>query len=306
VNKPKRFINSHLILSNMGAHTIELSDLERGVQREFSITPIFLRFILSRYNAGDQQTLDECMRVAADFTAITYREMAIIIHSQLPKNPDEYKHRSRFSFVNKLAVPNVGDMGSVHNPTLDGVVYSSFVNSEKDVSGQTKNATVYVPIVHLHTHPGKIGHRETGTFPSKNDLMNTRARYQSEVDVAGVRLRIVNPELQVINMSTGLAFSGYLPISSQLFYQFTGNDQAYQDFLNGYDRLLSDCSSSPKKFAQQMQRSGAFKTEYFEPGELVGRFDVKRENGQGIKIKKKNETKLARKFAYTLKVYRQY
>ena len=287
----------------MGSQNIELSDLERGVQREFFLTPSFLRFILSRYSAGDQQTLDECMRVAADFTAITYREMAMIIYSQLPKNPDDYARRNQFLLVNKLAVPNVGDMGSVHNPTLDGVVYDSFVNKKEYDSGQTRNA-VYVPIVHLHTHPGRIS--VGGTFPSKNDLMNTMSRYQSDVEVARVRLRIVNPELQVINMSEGLAFSGYLPISSQLFYQFTGNDQAYRVFLNGYDDLLAKCSSNPKKFAQQMQGSGAFKTEYFEPGELVEHFVVKGENGQGIRIKKKNETKLARKFAYTLKVYRPY
>lgn len=287
----------------MSKPTIELSDLERGVQREFSITPSFLRFILSREIMGDQQTLDGCMRVAADFTAITYREMSMIIYSQLPKNPDDYKYRGRFLLVNKLAVPNIGDMSSVHNPSLDNVVYASFVNKKEYGSGQTSGA-VYVPIVHLHTHPGKISGR--GTFPSEEDLRNTRWRYQLNLDVAGVRLQIINPELQVISMSEELTFSGYLPKSSQLFYQFTGNDQAYEIFLKEYKALLASCSSDPKKFSQQMQLSGAFKTEYFKPGELIESFDVGRDGGQGIRINKKNETKLAKKFAYTLKIYRPF
>jgi len=290
----------------MGNRTIELSDLECGIQREFSITPSFLRFILSREMAGDQQTLDECMSVAADFTAVTYRELAIVIYSQLPKDPKDYKSRRRLRFsFHKLAVPNLGTMSSVINPKLEHVVYNSFVNAP----GETRDAAVYVPIVHLHTHPGKLS-TQARTFPSIPDLINTRERYKLNIDVAGISLRMINPELQVISTSGGFSFSGNLPVSSQLFYQFTGNERAFDAFLNKYDALLEECSSEPKIFAQKMQRGGAFKTEYFGPGELVESFDVKydvkREIRSGIKITQKNENKLVKKFAYTLKIYRPY
>jgi hypothetical protein len=283
--------------------TLELSDLVSGVQREFSITPSFFRFILSRTEALDKQTLDQCMRVATDLTAITDREVAMIIYSELPKDPDVYNYRNRLISlpVSKLAVPNIGDMRSVHNPTLDKKLYDSFIN-KIDCESKNNIKVVYVPIVNFHTHPGTTF--KTGTFPSKNDLMNTKHRYRSKIDISDIHLDTTNPELQVICTSHGLHWTGNLPFSSQLFYQYTGNEQALQAFLDNYDTLIKRYWANPKEFARQMQLSGAFKTEYFEPGELVERFNVRIERGQGIRITKKNETRLARKFAYNLRIYR--
>jgi hypothetical protein len=286
----------------MGRKTIDLSDLCIHVTNTIPITPPMIRWILSRDIAWDTQTLDECLNVAANFTAVTHREMAMVIFSEIPRDPSQFTRRTSFSLsgIGKIAVPNLGDMGSVHLPTIDSRIYCSELARNSSQPDPEKRVTLFFPIVNLHTHPGTLG--DCGVIPSKTDLESAKSRYETQRGLVDAMLSVLNPELNVITQSGGFSFKGVLPVSHQLFYQYTGDSRAYFDFMSKYDQLLTECKNRrEREFAKAMQQSGAFKTEYFGKGELV-----EDQGPGGIRITKKNETKLARKFRYEIKIRRHY
>ncbi len=201
--------------------------------------------------------------------------------------------------LDRIAVPSLGNKSSVKDPELCRETYRQELSTEKP-----EDEVLYLPIFHLHTHPC---HR---SFPSENDLVNATQRYETEISLGPRRARVRNPTINVINdNSKGVGFGNRMHGDSQFFYQFNGDFQAYERFMNEYKRNLETAYKKDGRcpeghFAQQMAKSGAFKAIAYPKGSLF--VPLKTENAVLHRVKKQAMRTLGEKFAYDITVRRMF
>ncbi|GEM_PF-3251764 len=276
---------------------IRIQDITIGIEKTINITPHFIRDALTKKYAGSPPDITECLVTAADFTAVTGREISFILYSSFPSDPQSYESIRKISWFNhnRIAVPSIGDKKSVSDPILSHDNYAKELNKN-----DPQNEKLYLPIFHIHTHP------KSNCYPSNNDLENTIGRYKERIRPIGYyrSIELINPTINIINDNRGgTGFGARIANDAQFIYQFNGNYQQYEKFLKTYIFMVDKAHSTNPKFpeqtiAKEMEQSGAFKAIAYPAGTLVELFP---ESPHPLyRIKSQHRTKLGKKFAYTL------
>lgn len=231
---------------------------------------------------------------AADFTALTNREISFILYSSFPSNPEEYKSIRSISelwHVHRIAVPSIGERYSVPDPILSREIYKDELGI-----GKPEGEELYLPIFHLHTHPN------SHSYPSEPDLINARQRF--EMEFGNGRVKVRNPTINVINNNSNRAgFGARAKGDSQFFYQLRENFDKFDQFMKSYgltlEMALNNNPHFPAEvFAQEMEKSGAFKAVAYSSNSLLEL--VHNQFATYYPIKKQTQKKLGRKFAYAI------
>ena len=298
----------------MMSDTILLSDLEIKVKKEIKVTKSLIRKTLNwgadkDYN-GQRQTLDYCLEVSSNLTWLTHLEMVLMLYTNFEQEPA--KRIDQLKNTQRIAVPRIGTKNKVHDPLFSLTTY------KKEIYDMNKQMQLFLPIMNVHTHPS------SSCIPSDDDLINARERYVNTIKINGMKLSIKNPEINVINCSTGDLSADKLSRSSQFFYQFTGNYKALNSLLERYHKILDDLDVSSKYFkdaradfieqeeeslkkvhclfAKELAKSRAFKTLYFPEGTLLEAVTL--DGASAHVITKYNEKKIADNFHYKITVER--
>ncbi len=285
---------------------ITIADVVKNSETTLQVTPSFVRKVMNRQIAGERQTLDCCLEVASNFTAVTGREMLFIIHAAFPRNSEDYKNVNRLMFLEMIAVPSIGDKHSVQDPPLCRSIYKQELKPESDPS-----EVLYLPIVHLHTHPNQSA---TPSFLNGAgvvdgaDLGNVQSRYKERMTFGNNTFAVTNPTINVINASGGSTFGSQLENDSQFFYQLTGDIDALNRFMHtcyetrerAHDEAHGNIHREAVLFAKAMRVSGAFRAAYFPNGSL---FRVQGTPETGYRtIAPQHLKRLGEMFHYTLAV----
>ncbi len=274
---------------------IRIQDLERGIERRIDITPHFIRNTLTKKYAGSPPDVSECLVTAADFTALTEREISFLLYSSFPSDPQIYQSIHTMSWFNhdRIAVPSVGNKVSVTDPILCRDTYAKEISKD-----DPQNERLYLPIVHIHTHPS------SNCFPSTADLENAVQRYHTPMPIGYKSIDVINPTINIIQDNRGgVGFGNRITNDAQFIYQFNGNYLQYKEFMKNYKSTIDKALATTPKFpehiiAKEMEKSGAFKAIAYPQGTLLELFpDCPHPL---YRIKPQPRRKIGEKFAYTL------
>jgi len=277
-------------------NSILAQDLEIGIDKLIEITPQFIKYNMEKRHAGDAGDFGECLRIAADFTALTRREISFIVYSNFPTDPEKYRSiRALWDSweLFRIVTPSIGDKKSVPDPKLCREIYKDELRI-----GEPEGEDLYLPIFHLHTHPNSY------SYPSEADLINAMERYESEFSLGNIRLNVRNQTINVINNNDGCVdFGTRVNKDSQFFYQFTGDLEKFGQFMESYKKTIDMAFDKASKFpekvmAQEMEKSGAFKAVAYPRGSLMEVLNMP--CGILYTFKKPVLKKLGNKFAWTI------
>lgn len=312
-----------------GITSINLSDFKAGESLEIPITKYFItNFFLRENYFTTPITLENCLDMANKFSLITNREMMVALYTHFPSNMMCYNERGYPLF--KWAEARIGTEKQVYPPQFNVEIYKKIFE---------RLDHLYLPVFTMHTHP----HAEEGVLASEADLRLTRRtlRKNGITVIKGKKKERMWFEVEnnLIHIISGLNMHSYENLTMKndyLFYQYTGNIEAYEELMGNYDKRLDETFSIGRKqkedehgramlqcmettkpsiatkrskyFARKLEESKAFKAISFNGRELFEKKELSHilngEKTTSIFIKEDAAEKISRKFPYKIIVKR--